>query len=37
MFTAKHWIEAENPYERVRGRTEGTEGDGNHIEPSSVT
>jgi hypothetical protein len=31
ISTAKHLIEVRDPYGRVRGRIEGTEGDGNPI------
>ena len=31
ILTAKHWTEVGDHYERVGGRTEGTEGYGNLI------
>jgi hypothetical protein len=31
ILTAKHWTEVGSPYERVRERIEGAEGDGNPI------
>jgi hypothetical protein len=35
--TAKYWIEVEDPYERVRGRIRGCEGDGNPIGRPTVS
>ena len=29
ILTAKHWTKVGDPYRRVRGRIEGTEGNGN--------
>ena len=37
ILTTKHWTEGGNPNGRVRGRIEGTEGDGNPIGRSSVS
>jgi hypothetical protein len=31
ILTTNHWNEVGDPYERVRGRTEGAKGDGNPI------
>jgi hypothetical protein len=31
VLIANHWTEVSDPYERVRGRIEETEGDGNLI------
>jgi hypothetical protein len=32
IFTANHWTDPGDPYGRVRGMTEGAEGDFNPIE-----
>jgi hypothetical protein len=36
ILTANHWTEVRDPCRRVRGITEGTEGDGNSIERPAV-
>jgi len=36
-LTAKHWTEVGDPHGRVRGRIEGTEGDGNPIGRPTVS
>jgi hypothetical protein len=37
IFTTNHWTEVIDPYGRVRGRTEGTKGDGNPIGRPTVS
>jgi hypothetical protein len=37
VLTANHWTEIEGPYERVRGRIEGAEGNGNPIGKTTVS
>jgi hypothetical protein len=37
ISTAKHWTEVGDPCGRVRGRIEGTEGDGNPIGRPTVS
>ena len=37
ILTANHWTEVRDPYGRVRGRIEGTEGDGNPIGRPTVS
>jgi hypothetical protein len=35
-LTAHHWTQVWDPYRKVRGSIEGTEGDGNPIQNNSV-
>ena len=37
ILTANHWTEVADSYGRVRGRTEGAEGDGNPIARPTVS
>jgi hypothetical protein len=37
ILTAKHWSKVEDSYGRVRGRVEGTEGDGQPIGRPTVS
>ena len=37
ILTVNHRMEVGAPYGRVRGRTEGAEGDGNHIGRTTVS
>jgi hypothetical protein len=36
-LTAKHWTEVRDPYGRIGGKSEGTEGDGNPIDRPTVS
>jgi hypothetical protein len=37
IFTAKHWAELRDPYGKIRGRTEGAEGDCNPIGRKTIS
>jgi hypothetical protein len=36
IFPANHWTEPVNPYKRVRGRSEGAEGDCNPMGRTTI-
>jgi hypothetical protein len=37
ILTVKHWLEIRDPYGRVRGSIEGTEGHDNHVGRPTVS